>query len=154
MKLTTYTDYGLRALMFMACLPPGARSSVVEISNYYDISRNHMVKVVVQLVNLGYLSSVRGKNGGITLARLPRDIRIGQVIRDLESNLNGVDCGSPGCKLVPVCRLTNALKVGMEAFLAAMDEFTLSDLVNNADQIIAILQIDVDAIPVPVKKAD
>ena len=95
---------------------------------------------------------MRGKNGGITLARLPRDIRIGQVIRDLENNLDGVDCGSPGCKLVPVCRLTQALKVGMEAFLTAMDDFTLSDLVNNADQIIAILQIDVDAIPVPIQK--
>ena len=143
MKLTTYTDYGLRALMFMACLPPGARSSVVEISNYYDISRNHMVKVVVQLVNLGYLNSVRGRNGGITLAKAPKDIRIGQVIRGLENNLNGVDCESPGCKLVPVCRLTRALKTGMEAFLTAMDEFTLADLVSdNAEQIIAILKID------------
>ncbi|WP_321409935.1 Rrf2 family transcriptional regulator [Tolumonas auensis] len=143
MKLTTYTDYGLRTLMFMACLSPGARSSVVEISNYYDISRNHMVKVVVQLVNLGYLNSVRGRNGGITLAKAPKDIRIGQVIRGLENNLNGVDCESPGCKLVPVCRLTRALKTGMEAFLTAMDEFTLADLVSdNAEQIIAILKID------------
>lgn len=145
MKLTTYTDYGLRALMFMACLRPGTRSSVAEISSYYDISRNHMVKVVVQLVSLGYLHSVRGKNGGITLAKVPQEIRIGQVIRDLENNLDGVDCNSPGCKLVPVCRLTHALKTGMEAFLTAMDEYTLADLVSdNAEQIIAILKIQTE----------
>ncbi len=145
MKLTTYTDYGLRALMFMACLPPGSRSSVNAISEHYGISRNHMVKVVVQLSSLGYLNSLRGKNGGITLARAPNYIRIGQVIRDLENNLNGVDCNSPGCKLIPVCRLTRALKTGMEAFLIAMDEFTLADLVHgNAEQIIAILKIESD----------
>jgi Rrf2 family transcriptional regulator, nitric oxide-sensitive transcriptional repressor len=145
MKLTTYTDYGLRTLMYMACLRPDTRSSVAEISSHYDISRNHMVKVVVQLVSLGYLHSVRGKNGGITLAKIPQEIRIGQVIRDLENNLDGVDCKSPGCKLVPVCRLTHALKTGMEAFLIAMDEFTLADLVSdNVEQIIAILTIQTE----------
>ena len=76
---------------------------------------------------------------------MPQEIRIGQVIRDLENNLDGVDCNSPGCKLVPVCRLTHALKTGMEAFLTAMDEYTLADLVSdNAEQIIAILKIQTE----------
>lgn len=141
MKLTTYTDFGLRALMFMACLPPGSKSSVVEISTHYDISRNHMVKVVAQLVSHGYLRSLRGKHGGIILAQAARDIHIGQVIRDLEHNLNGVDCNTPGCRLQPVCKLTRALQVGMAAFLVAMDDFTLADLVSNAPELIAILNI-------------
>lgn len=142
MKLTTYTDFGLRALMYMACLPPGTKSSVVEISTHYDISRNHMVKVVAQLVSFGYLQSLRGKHGGIILAMDAKDIRIGQVIRDMEHNLQGVDCNTPGCRLVPVCRLTKALKAGMEAFLTAMDEYTLAELVTRREEMIALLAIE------------
>ncbi|MGC6231911.1 Rrf2 family transcriptional regulator [Hafnia paralvei] len=141
MKLTTYTDFGLRALMYLASMPYGQRTSVGEIASHYDISRNHMVKVVAQLVGLGYIHAVRGKGGGIELGKPAADINIGQVIRALESNLNGIDCHSPGCKLIKVCKLQAALKVGMEAFLTAMEDYTLADLVSNRGEIIAILDI-------------
>ncbi|ORP18088.1 transcriptional regulator, partial [Vibrio cholerae] len=74
-------------------------SSVAKVSALYDVSRNHMVKVVNQLVKLGYLQSQRGKNGGIRMARSPDEINIGQVIRALEGNLDGIDCSSPVCHL-------------------------------------------------------
>jgi len=139
MKLTTYTDFGLRVLMYLACLPPEEKSSVADIANRYQVSRNHMVKVVSQLVALGYLHSQRGKNGGITLAKSPKKINIGKVIRELEHNLNGIDCNSPGCRLIPGCQLIPALRVGMEAFLTAMEAYTLADLVGQPDELIALL---------------
>ncbi len=143
MKLTTYTDYALRTLMFLGSLPAGTQSSVNEISVYFDISRNHLVKVVAELATQGYILSSRGKNGGIRLAKQPNEINIGAVIRLLENNLSGIDCqAGNGCKLIPVCQLTKALSIGMEAFLQAMEQYHLSDLIQNSDQIIAILNIE------------
>ncbi|RDK96752.1 BadM/Rrf2 family transcriptional regulator [Enterobacillus tribolii] len=141
MKLTTYTDFGLRALMFLALLPPGQRSNVADISTYYDISRNHMVKVVGQLASLGYVRAIRGKNGGIELARAPQEVNVGKVIRELENNLDGIDCSAPYCKLIHVCRLQRALKAGMEAFLTAMEDYTLADLVENREELITVLKL-------------
>ena len=99
MRLTSYTDFGLRALPYLATLPQGELSSVAKVSALYDVSRNHMVKVVNQLVKLGYLQSQRGKNGGIRMACAPETVNIGQVIRALEGNLDGIDCNSPVCHI-------------------------------------------------------
>ncbi|GGB35836.1 transcriptional regulator [Oceanisphaera marina] len=138
MKLTTYTDFGLRTLMYLATLPEGELSSVARVSEIYNISRNHLVKVVNQLAREGYIRAVRGKNGGICLARSQGDINVGQVIRALENNLNGIDCGSPACYLVRVCRLKGALQQAMEAFLQVMDGYTLADLTGNKDELMVI----------------
>jgi len=135
MRLTSYTDFGLRALLYLATLPEGELSSVAKVSALYDVSRNHMVKVVNQLVKLGYLQSQRGKHGGIRMACAPAAINIGKVIRALEGNLDGIDCGSPACQIVPVCLLKRALKEAMEAFLAVMDSYTLQDLLANRDEL-------------------
>lgn len=140
MKLTTYTDFGLRAMMYLATLPKGELTSVAHVSNLYDVSRNHMVKVVNQLAREGYIHAVRGKNGGIRLARPPEEINVGQVIRALEHNLRGIDCGSPACHLVPVCRLRDALGLAMEAFLRVMESYTLADLVGNRDELMVIFE--------------
>jgi len=129
MRLTSYTDFGLRALLYLATLPEGELSSVAKVSALYDVSRNHMVKVVNQLVKLGYLQSQRGKNGGIRMACAPETVNIGQVIRALEGNLDGIDCGSPACHIVSVCLLK------MNAFLAVMDSYTLQDLLANRDEL-------------------
>ncbi|MBO0503240.1 Rrf2 family transcriptional regulator [Aeromonas veronii] len=135
MRLTSYTDFGLRALLYLATLPEGELSSVAKVSALYGVSRNHMVKVVNQLVKLGYLQSQRGKNGGIRMACDPATINIGQVIRALEGNLDGIDCGSPACHIVSVCLLKSALKEAMDAFLAVMDSYTLHDLLANRDEL-------------------
>lgn len=135
MRLTSYTDFGLRALLYLATLPEGELSSVAKVSALYGVSRNHMVKVVNQLVKLGYLQSQRGKNGGIRMTCDPATINIGQVIRALEGNLDGIDCGSPACHIVSVCLLKSALKEAMDAFLAVMDSYTLQDLLANRDEL-------------------
>jgi len=135
MRLTSYTDFGLRALLYLATLPEGELSSVAKVSALYGVSRNHMVKVVNQLVKLGYLQSQRGKNGGIRMACSPATINIGQVIRALEGNLDGIDCGSPACQIVSACLLKRALKEAMDAFLAVMDGYTLQDLLANRDEL-------------------
>jgi Rrf2 family nitric oxide-sensitive transcriptional repressor len=131
MRLNTYTDFGLRALLYLASLPEGEWSSVAKVSALYGVSRHHMVKVVNQLVKLGLLRSQRGKHGGIALASSPATINIGQLIRSLESNLDGIDCSSPCCHIASVCLLKQALKEAMAAFLAVMDSYTLHDLLAN-----------------------
>ncbi|WP_116475081.1 nitric oxide-sensing transcriptional repressor NsrR [Zobellella maritima] len=140
MKLTTYTDFGLRAMMYLATLPAAELTSVAHVSTLYGVSRNHMVKVVNQLARQGYIHAVRGKNGGIRLAKPAEQINVGQVIRSLEHNLNGIDCGSPACHLVRVCRLKDALKLAMDAFLRVMDSYTLADLVENREELMVIFE--------------
>lgn len=140
MRLTSYTDFGLRALLYLATLPQGELSSVAKVSALYGVSRNHMVKVVNQLVKLSYLQSQRGKNGGIRINCEPADINIGQVIRALEGNLDGIDCSSPACHIASACLLKKALKKAMEAFLAVMDNYTLQDLLANRDELQQIFE--------------
>lgn len=84
MQLTSFTDYGLRALIYMASLPEGKMTSITEVTEIYGVSRNHMVKIINQLSREGYVAAVRGKNGGIRLGRAAKDICIGDVVRDLE----------------------------------------------------------------------
>lgn len=135
MRLTAFTDIGLRTLMYLSSLPSGQLSSVTEISQVYDISKNHTVKIVGQLGKHGYITTIRGRNGGVCLARSPAKINIGSVIRCLESHLDGVDCVTSSCQLVGACELKKALATAMEAFLATMDNYTLADLVVNKEQL-------------------
>ncbi|NLJ93517.1 MAG: Rrf2 family transcriptional regulator [Aeromonadales bacterium] len=138
MKLTTYTDFGLRTLMYLATLPADKLTSVAQVATLYSVSRNHLVKVVNQLAREGYIKAIRGKNGGIKLGRPAQKINVGEVIRSLEGNLDGIDCGSPACYLVRVCRLKSALKEAMDAFISVMEEYTLADLIANEDELMVI----------------
>ena len=93
MQLTSFTDYGLRALIYMASLPEGRMTSISEVTDVYGVSRNHMVKIINQLSRAGYVTAVRGKNGGIRLGKPASAIRIGDVVRELEP-LSLVNCSS------------------------------------------------------------
>jgi len=136
MRLTTFTDLGLRTLIYLAQLPPGQLSNVAEVSKVYGISQHHMVKIAGKLKKHGYLTAIRGKNGGICLARPPEQINIGQVIRDLENHLDGVDCITSSCQLISGCELKKALSEAMNAFLSVMEKYYLTDLVVNQQKII------------------
>ncbi|MCG6202106.1 Rrf2 family transcriptional regulator [Psychromonas antarctica] len=138
MRLTTFTDLGLRTLMYLAQLPAGQLSSVAEVSKVYNISQNHMVKIAGKLKKHGYLTAIRGKNGGICLAQPQADINIGQVIRDMENHLDAVDCKTSSCQLMANCELKKALSNAMDAFLNVMDDYSLTDLVTNKQQIIQV----------------
>lgn len=134
MRLSHFTDIGLRSLIYTANLKHGEKTNVREISEYHTISRSHLVKVINQLTHLGYFNSVRGRNGGISLAKDPSDINIGEVIQELEVNLDGVDC-TGGCVLLPSCILKKELINATNAYLSHMKKITLSNLISPADSL-------------------
>jgi Rrf2 family nitric oxide-sensitive transcriptional repressor len=132
MRLTRYTDYALRVLLYLAT-HPDRLSTISEIASYHDISRNHLMKVVHQLGSLGYVDTLRGKGGGIRLALRPGDIVIGHVVRHTEENLEIVECFNPGssdCVIQPGCRLKTALGEALNSFLATLDLYTLADFLD------------------------
>lgn len=138
MQLTSFTDYGLRALIFMAALPSGKMTSITEVTETYGVSRNHMVKIINQLSRDGYVMAIRGKNGGIRLGKPASEIVIGQVVRDLEP-LQLVNCHSDFCHITPACRLKNALNEAVQSFLAVLDGYTLADMVENNQPLYQLL---------------
>ncbi|MDF1527559.1 MAG: Rrf2 family transcriptional regulator [Sedimenticola sp.] len=133
MRLTTFTDYTFRVLTYLG-LHPKQLATVTELADAYDISRNHLTKVVHYLGQKGYIETLRGKGGGIRLALSPDKIQIGLLVRDTEKGSLLVECFSQGrgdCKIVPACRLTGILQEAQQAFFLVLDKYTLSDLITN-----------------------
>ena len=136
MRLTTFSDYTLRVLMFLA-VERDRLATIPEIAAAYGISENHLMKVVHQLARSGVIESVRGKGGGIRLMRDPAEIRLGQIVRTSEGQSAIVECLSDqpeACKIVPACRLAPILVRAFDALYATLDEYSLADLVNKPDQ--------------------
>lgn len=127
MQLTRYTDYSLRVLMYLA-IHPDRLATISEISEAYGISRNHLVKVVHELGSRGYVRTQRGKAGGLTLGRAPDQINIGDVVRHMEKTLEVVNCTAPACPIRSACDLTSVLFEARDAFLGALDRYTLADI--------------------------
>ena len=130
MKLTRFTDYSLRVLIYLGLRDDG-RVTIREISDAYGISRNHLMKVVSLLTRMGYLDARRGPGGGIALAKAPKEIVIADVVRDMEDDLNLVECFCVDgqCAIKPMCELKIALRQALEAYLKTLDRFTLLDLI-------------------------
>jgi len=147
MRLTAFTDFGLRTLMYLTSIPAEQLSSVPEVAKVYKASQNHFVKVIGQLTKLGYVQSIRGKNGGIRLAKSADSINIGQVIRELENHLDAVNCAKSACQLNECCELKHALSLAMNAFLTTMDQYTLADIVKNKPQLIPLWLSSDEEIP-------
>ena len=129
MRLTLHTDYALRVLI-QAGLNEGELTTINEIAQSFGISKHHLMKVVNDLSQKGYLDTVRGRNGGIRLKRKPRDINIGQVVRDTEDPLDIIGClvEAGYCRIERACVLRTALRDATGAFLAVLDTHTLADL--------------------------
>ena len=131
MKLTLFSDYSLRILMF-ATLRDNLQFSVEEVSKAYGLSRHHVAKAVNFLTQQGYLQAQRGRGGGIRLGREPKAIRIGQVVRQTENGSPLVECfdaASNTCPLIHACLLKQALEQAWNAFFITLDGYTLVDLV-------------------------
>jgi len=143
MRLTRYTDYAMRVLLYLAARPQ-QQCAISEIARAYGVSQSHLMKVVNDLVNAGYLISARGRFGGIRLARDPRDISVGAVVRHTEDGFELVDCVD--CLISPACGLTGALDEALAAFLAVLDGYSLHDLMARRHQLAALLGIP-DAAP-------
>ncbi len=149
MHLTRFTDYGLRTLIYLA-LRPGDLASIAEISGAYGISENHMIKVVHHLGQAGLIETIRGRNGGIRLARPAADIGLGDVVRATEQSLALVECqaGDP-CAIGGVCRLQGIMDEARDAMLAVFDRYSLADVADPDGQVLrrrlGILQTTADA---------
>lgn len=126
MRLKSYTDYALRVLMHLAA-KPDRLASIAEIARTYRISHNHLTKVVHDLRKRGFLDAVRGRSGGIKLARPADRITVGQVVRYTEGTFDLVDCES--CVIARACSLTGALHEARGAFMSVLDGYSLADLV-------------------------
>jgi Rrf2 family nitric oxide-sensitive transcriptional repressor len=130
MRLTNYTDYSLRVLMYLA-VRPGQLATIEEISQAYGISKAHLMKVVHELGRGGFLETIRGRGGGIRLVQSPEDITIGDVVRQAEEKMDLVECFDPAtsaCKIEPVCGLRGVLEDALDSFLATLDGHTLADV--------------------------
>ncbi|WP_175986921.1 Rrf2 family transcriptional regulator [Bacillus sp. Marseille-Q1617] len=133
MKLTLYTDYSLRVLIYLASKPRTELSTIKEIADSYQISKNHLMKVTYELGKMGIIETVRGRYGGIKLAKDPVDINIGKLVRKTEEDFELVECFSKhnSCVITPVCGLKHVLAKALNAYLSVLDDYTLADLVTN-----------------------
>ncbi|AJD46634.1 hypothetical protein S7S_01050 [Isoalcanivorax pacificus W11-5] len=153
MKLTQYSDYSLRVLIYLG-IQAEELSTISAISESYGISRNHIVKVVHQLGQLGYVETLRGKHGGLRLARKPAEINVGEVIRHTEASMSLVECFGDrnACVLTPHCVLRTAFSEALEAFLDVLDSYTLADLISRKRTLRRdLLPVVTDATPRPAK---
>lgn len=132
MRLTLHTDYALRVLMHAALQQPGL-VTINEVAITYDISKNHLVKIVQKLAQNGFLKTHRGIGGGFTLGLPAGKISLGDVVRLTESDDRVVDCVSESrtCRIFPGCRLKGVLAEAAAAFFAVLDSYSLDDLVRN-----------------------
>jgi len=139
--LTVYTDYSLRMLMYLA-VKQSNRATIAEVAAAYGISKAHLTKVAHQLGLAGYVRTVRGKGGGLGLARLSTEIRLGDVVRRTEPDMALVPCFEPvnaACPIVPACGLRGALHEARQAFLAVLDRYSLDDLVQRRAELASLL---------------
>jgi Rrf2 family nitric oxide-sensitive transcriptional repressor len=130
-QLTRYSDYSLRVLIYLA-VDPDRLATIEDIARSYGISKAHLMKVVHQLGLRGYLETMRGRGGGLRLARRPEEIVVGDVIRSTEENMTLVECfdqASSQCVIEPMCGLRSVLSEALTAFLTVLDRYTLADLV-------------------------
>jgi Rrf2 family nitric oxide-sensitive transcriptional repressor len=143
MQLTQFSDYALRTLVYLG-LRDGSLVTIEEIAAAYGISESHLTKVVHKLGRIGTIETVRGRGGGMRLGRGPADINIGATVRQMEGNLNIVECFDiehNTCPIAPVCRLTGVLGQALEAFMAVLDRYTLADVLKNGNDLSALLSI-------------
>lgn len=133
MRLTVYSDYSLRLLMYLA-VRTERLSTIQEVAKAYGMSANHLMKVAHQLGQAGYIDTVRGRSGGLRLNRSASEIGLGNVLRHTEPDMDIVPCFQPDnedCPLRRACSLKIALQRARQAFLAVLDEYSIGDLVAN-----------------------
>jgi len=144
MRLTTFTDYTLRVLIYLGAYQrEGRLATIGDVATAYGISENHLTKIVYHLAKQGYVETTRGKGGGMRLARAPESINIGDVVRGAEEDLAVVECFQHGdckCPIVPACALRGLLGHAMSAFFEVLDCQTLADLLEPRAQLVRIFR--------------
>ncbi|WP_156289959.1 Rrf2 family transcriptional regulator [Oceanobacillus salinisoli] len=138
MQLKKYTDYALRVLIFSGMKPDGELASIKEISDVFNISQHHLGKIVYELNKLELIETIRGRNGGIRLAKPADEINIGMLVRILENDFNLLECfdkGTNHCVITPACTLKHALNKALHSFFKVLEEYTLKDLITNEEEL-------------------
>ncbi|OJA04434.1 Rrf2 family transcriptional regulator [Halomonas sp. QHL1] len=149
MHLTRYTDYAIRVLLYLA-VKGEERSTINEIAETFSISRNHLMKIVQELNQKGYLTAIRGKSGGLLLGRRPETISLGALVRDTEHEMALVECFREDnkCVITPSCRLQPILAEALSAFLGVLDQYTLADLLTDrTSQLSTLMRIPTLTVP-------
>jgi Rrf2 family transcriptional regulator, nitric oxide-sensitive transcriptional repressor len=144
MHLTRQTDYTMRLLIHLA-LQPDEPATIQQIAERYGISRNHLMKVANRAVQAGYVQGVRGRAGGLKLAREPKEIGIGEVLRALE-DWRMVECFEPATNRCPItggCGLQAMLKEALEAYFSVLDRYSLADVVRRKPLLVQLLGLRV-----------
>ena len=147
MRLTVYTDYTLRVMMYLAAsYPGGGVVTIEEIAKAYGISRSHLMKIVNELSNNGFVRAHRGRTGGVKLARSPDEITVGELVRMAEKDFVVVPChdnhGAPECAILPACNLKRGMRRAMDAFIAELDKMTLAQTITVPSVAMSLLHID------------
>lgn len=146
MRLTTFTDYSLRVLIYLA-IRPQKRATIAEIAAAFDISESHLMKVVHFLGKHGFLANVRGKGGGLMLAKPPAAINVGAVVRLTEADTLAAECFDREhntCVITPACQLRRVLSEAIKAFHAVLGRYTLADLVSQRRSLSRFLSIPIE----------
>ena len=128
MRLTRFSDYAVRVMLYLAA-HTDRLCAIGEIAKAYEISQNHLMKVVSDLAANGYIEALRGRNGGLRLAHPAPDINIGRLIRHTEGEIDLVGCAQ--CKLMGACRLPDPLDQALNAFFAVLERYTLADVLGD-----------------------
>ncbi|AVL70131.1 HTH-type transcriptional repressor NsrR [Oligella urethralis] len=164
MRLTTYSDYALRCLIFLAIQEDQEKLlNIKNIAEEFEISQNHLTKIIHQLATIGYIESVRGRNGGIRLAKSPASINLAEVIKQTEADFNLVECFAPldkelffmpqrqgqalatteltasHCKISPRCQLQRIFFEATQSFLNVLNQYTLADVISNKAELRRLL---------------
>lgn len=142
MRLTMYTDFSLRVLIYLGAKGFGEKATVQEISDTYGISKNHLTKVAHELGKMGLIETIRGRGGGIRLKVAPELISVGELVRKTEDDFYVVECfnsASNSCILSPACRLKDALRAALVAYFEVLDGYTIADFIVNKDELSDIL---------------
>jgi Rrf2 family nitric oxide-sensitive transcriptional repressor len=149
-RLTLFSDYSLRLLLYLAAHPERT-VALAEVAGAYGVSQNHLVKVVQKLVAGGFVESARGRGGGLRLACPPETINIGALVRMTEPDMDLVECferRTNTCPIEPACGLKNVLQSAQRAFLGSLDTHTLADFVPRAPALIKLWR----RVPVPAQR--
>lgn len=144
MQLTRQTDYAIRVMMFLGIQQDDRLVTISDIAYHFDISRNHLMKIVHKLGQMDYIQTVRGKYGGLRLEREPSSVNLGHLVRDFETTLEVVDCKKLTCPITGACELKPMMQKAQEAFLAVLDQYTLQNLLSNPADMRSLLGIAED----------
>ena len=142
MRLTMFTDYSLRTLMFLS-QNQDRLCTAREIAQSYGISLNHIVKVVHNLAQLGYIKTLKGKGGGIRLSRPPEELNLWELVKALEPDFTVVECFDQQhntCRVVSACGLKSILHEAMQAFGNTLAQYSVADAIAQPQLFATLLQ--------------